>query len=227
MRILLSPLVVLLLISPLNAEVIQVTAGEHDLLPQTAGQEINIMVTAKREDEDNEEPVRVQGVNFEVQIGGGGTKEVPTIANVDLLGDGLLFAGLREEHSGHGSWADEDKDGAWTWSLTVPDGGGPDSDGFLPLNQEDSYNDSHILATVEINTGGFDADSSFPLKLWGNEPQDWSTDFASWQDEANHELSVSNGTVNVVPEPASVMLLSVGGLFAGMVGFFARRRRKQ
>ncbi len=201
LSILICALVGLLQVSPLEAEIITVQAGNHDLLANTADQVIEILISGDG---------KLQGVNFDVQIGNGKTGEVPAITNVDIIGTGLLFSASNTGDNGDGSGIDDGLAGFWSSSTTTQAGetvtpGSPNS----------------ILAKVEISTVGFDS-GSFELIL--NDGLDVLTDFAGWEKITGNDLTIFNGTVKVVPEPSSFILFI--GLGSLGVAVLKRRRRR-
>ena len=159
--------------------------GNYELLPDTAGQWIEILVSGG---------AQVDGCNFNAQIGDGGPPG-PVITSVDLEGSAAnptIFFGNSEPQNDLGSIPH-----LATWSI-ITNSGTIFADG--------------VLARLEIDTTGFVGDQTWPLALGAtlNGP----TDFAGIS------ADITDGGIHI-PEPASLALLSLGGL--AVLG----RRKKQ
>lgn len=203
MRVLLSftcASVTLLSAALSRADLIDVHAGSHDLLPNTAGQIIEILVSGDG---------AVQGLNFDVQIGNGRTGYVPAVTNVDIVGPGLLFGGNNNGDNGMGTGAADDFAGFWNATTTTADG---------TVSPQSPFS---VLARVEIDTTAFFAGSSFELIL--NNGIDVLTDFTEWGSVPGEDLNIYNGTVNIVPEPSSLLLLLLGGVGLALLRLRAKR----
>ena len=149
----------------------------------------------------------VQGLDLYIQIGDGGTANSgsgtkPIITGVDIVGAGTMF-----NASNTGQTNAFTSDLLWAVSTTTD------------TNVADYLDASGVLAYVTIDTTGTAIGESYPLLLSGvakgafGEPG-VDTDFASVP------AAITNGQINIVPEPATLSLLGLAAL-----GIIARRRR--
>jgi hypothetical protein len=189
-----------LCVSPLHAEWLNVIGGDHDLLADTPGQVIDVLVKGDGE---------VQGLNFYVMVGNGRTDKVPNITGVDIIGSATLF-----EWNNTGQLNDDqpaDFRGFWGAGTTT-------SSGTVTPGPSGS-----VLAWIEIDTSGFSS-GSFPLFLTdvGLGDDLYPMGFAGWED--NNDLTIYNGTLNIVPEPSSLLLMFFGVAGLGVVTVMRRRR---
>ena len=129
-----------------------IVVGEHELLPDTPNQSIEIMVSGG----DN-----VQGLNFRVQVADGGTHPMaggsidgPMISNIDLL-SGTIFDG---NNTGQNDILSLPQ--VWVQSTT---------------SANDTVPADGLLATVTIDTTGF-MEGEFDLRV--GDTLDNATDFA-------------------------------------------------
>jgi len=125
----------LLSITSLQADVIRVIGGVHDLLPDKADQVVDLMVEGDGE---------LQGMNLFVMIGSGKPAEAPAITGLDVIGAGMLF-GSNNTGQGDSPGADMGYPGAWYAIVTTA------SDTVTPDP------DPMTLARMTIDTTGFDA----------------------------------------------------------------------
>jgi len=163
-----------------------VVLGSHDLRENASGQTIQIFVSGGD---------AVQGMNFNVQVadGGpeagafGGTIDGPAITNVDIF-TGTIFESNNTGQAGSGSIVPQVYHAATTTSTGTVSANG-------------------LLATITFDTTGFFFMD--PVHSWDlvssntlNGPMDFGPIPAT----------ISDGTINVVPEPASMALLALGAL---------------
>jgi hypothetical protein len=204
-----------LCVSPLHAAVIHVIGGDHDLLPDTPGQVIDVLVQGDGE---------VQGLNFYVMVGNGMTDEVPNITGVagepgvDIIGSGTLFEGNNNEQQND----DQPADFRGFWGAGTTTSSGTVTPGTS----------GRILARVTINTEGFFS-GSFDLFLQNIDylGSQYDTDFVGWGTDPdldpewqNHFVTIDDGTLNIVPEPSSLLLMFFGVAGLGVVTVMRRRR---
>jgi hypothetical protein len=148
----------------------------------------------------------VQGLDFYIQIGDGGTANSgvgtkPVITDVDIVGLGTLF-----NASNVGQTNAFTSDLLWAASTTTD-------------TSKASYLDaSGVIAFVTIDTAGTTVGESYPLLLSGvakgafGEPG-VDTGFAGVP------AAITNGQINIVPEPATLSLFGLA-----LMGIVARRR---
>ena len=170
----------------------QIVVGNHVLQPNMAGQVFSIYVTGGD---------AVQGLNFNVQIGDGGSftggSDVgPTIQGVDLLSG--IFAGNNSGQTNGVSPL------LWN-SVVVTDHATVSADGLLA---------NITVSTIGIPPGTFESLSLTPANAYGG-PSDF----------AGTPIDITNGSIGVVPEPESFTLLLVGGAFLAYV-VWSRVRNK-
>ncbi|MFW6169915.1 MAG: hypothetical protein ACODAD_05440 [Planctomycetota bacterium] len=178
-----------------------IDVGSHDLQPNSPGQQVKLSVTGDDQ---------VTGFNLRAQIGDGTESTTPVFEGIDF-GGGMWDAGDTTVTGGPVETVEQFAQASVTFNDTM------------------NTTTDELLLTMNIDTTGIFS-GQFDLRL-----KDLVNENGSPIPDSEFILTgggalaptIANGTVNVVPEPASVMLLSVGGLFAGLVGFFARRRGKQ
>lgn len=165
---------------------IVIDVGDYTLLPNTPGQTISIRVSGG---------AAVQGLNFNVQVADGyptgGSIDGPNITGLDLLGTASNPTIFFANNSGARTPVRSDPQ-VWSESLTTGSG---------------TVNASGLLAVVTVDTSGwFGGSWSFAL---GN-TQEGATDFAGLP------ATITDGTITVVPEPASATVVGVGLLLGGL-----------
>jgi len=150
----------------------------------------------------------VQGLDFYIQIGDGGTANngsgtKPIITNVDIVGAGTVF-----NASNVGQTNALASGLLWAVSTTTD------------TNKSNYLDASGVIAYVTINTAGTAMGESYPLRLsgvatgaLGNPGAD--TAFASVP------AAITNGRIDIIPEPATLSMLGLS-----LMGIIARRRRK-
>jgi len=168
-----------------------INVGSHDLMENTSGETIQLYVTGTDQ---------VTAFNLKAQIGDG------TGPNAEPVFESIAFGG--------GMWD------AYAYTVT----GGPISgaeqfaQASVAFNTTVSVPADGLLLTLTIDTTGFFDGDSFDLLLKGTEIGS-DSDFVVIGG-GTLAPDITNGTINVVPEPASMSLLALGGLMA-------LRRRKR
>ncbi len=169
-----------------------IVVGNNALQPNQAGQFISIYVSGGQ---------AVQGVNFNVKIGDGGTltggtDTGPTLQNVDLTSG--IFAPNNTGQSNGTS--------PLLWNSVVTT-----SSGFV--------NADGLLAILTVSTVGIPAGTIKSLSLTPDPIFGGNTDFAGLS------ANITNGTISVVPEPSSISLMIVGGIMCGSLLYRKRSLR--
>ncbi len=169
-----------------------IDVGSHDLQENMSGQTIQLYVTGA---------AQVTAFNLKAQIGDG------TGPNPEPIFEAIAFGG--------GMWD--------THANTVVGGpiGGAEqfADAYVAFNTTASVPANGLLLTLTIDTTGFFDGDSFGLLLEGSE-MGVDSNFVVAGGGAL-AADITNGTINIVPEPASIALMSIGGLLA------LRRRKRQ
>ncbi len=172
-----------------------VVVGNHDLLPNTPGQSINIPVTGA---------VGVEGLNAYVQIGD--TTAGPVISNITDpnfgamgvdLETGTIFAG-----NNFGQLTSLTQNRLWILDIITASGSAATSGTLMTIT----------LDTTGLTTGTFD------LLLAGTNGGD--TEFLDSLGGLI-QASITNGTVTVIPEPMTLTLLGIPVI----AGLLRRRKR--
>ncbi|MBX3744967.1 MAG: hypothetical protein KF833_06620 [Verrucomicrobiae bacterium] len=179
-----------------------ITVGDISLLPGLSGQQVEIRI-----DHDGP-PIEVGGLEFAIQVadGGpaaGGVVSGPVVQAVDLL-TGTMFEGK----SFGGQFPSIDNTGQQQfWNV-------------LSLTAELPSGSGQRLARVTFDTTGF-AEGTWTLSLAG-------MPFAQTRllDRGGNpiDVTIQNGTLAVVPEPAACAW--IGGLLLGLAGWRFRRHFK-
>ncbi len=169
-----------------------IDVGTFTLLPNTANQTITIPVTGGD---------AVTGFNLRAQIGDGTGPEVePIFQSVDF-GTGTIWAGHSSTSLG----------GPVTGALS-------DAQASVVLNNTgDSVQALGGLANFTISTVGV-APGSYPLLLSGTQIGLPSVFIGN--QGVDIPASITNGTINVTPEPGALCLMALSG-----AGILLRRRR--
>jgi hypothetical protein len=150
---------------------------------------------------------QISGMNFNLQIGDGGPAAGgtpgPVFTGLDLV-DGTVFQSDHADPLDLGSIPQ-----ALTWDIvTAKDG--------------DFVNANGLLATVTVDTTGFSRGQTFPFSIAST--RNGGTNFI-YDGVTPVPTSLADGTIVIVPEPSSFMLLVVAGVAAcGWAGRRAMQR---
>jgi hypothetical protein len=163
-----------------------ITVGDHNLLPDTAGQQIHISVSGGQ---------AVRGFNLFVMSGDGGellggvNGSAPAITDVSISIGTIFAPHIQTVTDGEPQF----------WSAWI------DTDGAdVPA--------SGVVAILTIDTSGFEQ-GTYPLLLGGFDPSLALLDTTFSDASPGGELAavIFNGTITVVPEPASLAVFALGG----------------
>lgn len=162
-----------------------IDVGSHDLLENTPGQTFQLYVTGTDQ---------VTAFNLRAQIGDG------TGPNAEPVFEAIAFDG--------GMWD------AFANTVTGGPVGGAEqfAQTSVAFNTTVSVPADGLLLTLTVNTSGFFDGDSFSLLLKGTEIGA-DSDFVVIGG-GTLAPDIINGTINIIPEPMSVALLSMGGLLA-------------
>ena len=180
---------------------LSIVVGDHDLLPNQSGQTVEIYVTGG---------AQVENVDVYAQIGdggplGGGSVPGPVFTLLDLFDDDPLTPFIFDgRNTGRASGT--------TNGVLVPQIAHEGT--TIPISTG-SFGASGLLAIFTINTTGYDS-GTWDFLLTGGNAGD--TAFGYGGEEVS--MTVTNGTITVIPEPASLSILLLG---AGLA--LSRRRR--
>jgi hypothetical protein len=173
-----------------------IDVGQISLLPNQAGQTVNVFVYS-------DAPDGTQGLVFNAQLGDGGPAaggvDITPLITVNAVGPGTLF-----EFS-HNSpfYGNVPPSFAYT---SFADAGG---DVPIPIGPS-------LLAVLTFDTTGFGQGYSTTLKL--ADTLNGDTAIASTEGV----LTIHNGSITIVPEPSTVVLAALG--FLGLVAWSWRKR---
>lgn len=159
-----------------------INVGNHDLLPGTAGQTVEIFVTGGD---------AIEGLNLNVQIGDGLVNAGPTIQAVDII-TSTIFADNNEFGQLDGL-ADPQ---IFATSVLTHFGTSVNADG--------------LLATITLDTTGVSA-GTYDLNLTGTLNGDTNL-IGFGTGGSPTPSTITSGQITVVPEPTSALLLTAGGL---------------
>jgi len=162
----------------------------YELQPNQAGQTIRIYVTGGDD---------VQGLEFNVRIGGGTSG--PTFEDVDILstGSGTIFDG-KSTGVNVGSYID-----SWDAYQGTTASTAPPLTGYVPADG--------LLAILTVDTTGLYDGESYSLSLI--DTREGKTNFAGV------DIDITDGQINIIPEPTSMMIILAGS------GLLIRRRRNK
>ncbi len=189
------PCLVLIPMTAAPAAVI-IDVGDHNLVPQTPGQQFSILVSGG-------DPV--EGVDLLLQMGDGGSVlggvdgSAPRITGVTLIAGNMVFS---SSNTGD-VFPDPPTDMFWQISTTtdVPAASTVPAQG--------------VLALVTVDTTGFRGGGVFTLKAGDIQASGGTFDSTF----AGVPATINNGTITIVPEPGGVTI-------AGMAGLLLLRRRQ-
>lgn len=188
-----------------------IVVGNHLLLPNTANQKIEILVTGGDQ---------IQGVNLNAQIGTDPTSAVTPVFQFDanqhlvfpgpnlstLLAAGSIFA----PPTGFG-------ENDVTFFPALWQAGSATSSGTVAANG--------VLATLYIDTTGFFS-GTWALNLADTigGPTDWAGSIFNGNEVPNPVIT--DGSITIVPEPTSVVMAMFGVAGLGAVAIRRRRARQ-
>jgi hypothetical protein len=203
----------LLWVSPSQADWIRVEAGNHGLAPDLAGQFVDVMIFG----EGTVNNAYVQAlIESPVPAENGMTGKVPTITYIDFVEPGSLFEVnndgvdrfLSYGQYGYAGWAENA-----AATLAPPPNYVPTTVALNPNGQ--------LLARFTIDTTGFLA-GSFGFNLGPFEVVEGFIGTTSFLD-FNGSVAIDNGSLNIVPEPSSLLLMLAGLTGLGVIVW--RRKR--
>lgn len=173
-----------------------IVVGNHVLLPNTAGQNINLNVTGN----DN-----IGAVDLFMVINGG-TGPAPIVTAANVVAPGTIFGSVA--NSGLGLFGAPNNPPSLTPATATTTASG-------------TVVSNGLLAVITFDTTGIPA-GVYSWALTGH-PLFGDTDFGTDENFDFIYPTVTNGTLTIVPEPASVVM----GLFAAAgVGVVAIRKRR-
>jgi hypothetical protein len=183
-----------------------IDVGDHLLLPNKAGQTVPIYVKA-----DGGE--QVLGLHFRAVLGDGGTAaggvDVGPAMTGDIIGPGTVFELNNVGVSFDGSLPP-----------LIFDQGTTTSSGSITLIPGLSLLGSITFDTTGLGPGSV---SGMPLRMAGS--VDGNTAIPNYfVGDPDFPLTIHNGSVTIVPEPASVALAAIG--LVGVIALAYRRRKR-
>jgi len=190
----------LLLLMGLSAQAATIDVGDHDLLAGRVSQKVEIYVSGGE---------AVQALNFRIQVadGGpevpGGSVDGPAITALDII-TGTIF------ENNHNPVVVEDEFG----------GPYPQWEGRTVTTSSDTVSANGLLATVTLDTTGFSVGESWELAI-SMTANGTGTNISGA--EGLIPLGITDGTINLVPEPA--VFVQLLGLTVAVVPLWLRRRR--
>ena len=187
MKIRIVSLLILCLLLVCRSNASSINVGTHNLNANMPDQIIQIDIAG----------VDVaQGVNFNIQVADGGSEAGgsilgPKITGIDIVGGTLGGATI---FTGNNVGQTNSLVLPQVWEATTTTGSG-------------TVTTNGVLGFVEIDTTGFFGGEMFDLIM--------SNTVNSPTDLAGISVDVTNGTINVIPEPSSVVLVIIGLLVVG------------
>ena len=182
---------------PTQAQLL-ITVGPHVLQPNTSGQSVELFL-----ENPTLAPISFAALNFNLQVADGATPTpAPNITDVDIL-TGTLFASNNNGQVDAASLVH-------AWAATTAT-----SSGSVTL----AAGASRTLATIQISTLGYDSGS------WNFNVGNTFNGATAFADASAQTVPVTivDGTISVVPEPASA--LAVSGVMLGFAVLLRCRKR--
>jgi hypothetical protein len=179
-----------------------IMVGHWELDPQEADQEIEIWVAGGQP---------VEGVNFVIQVGDGGaplggSDLGPSIQHLDIL-TGTIFAGVNTGTSdldGPNATYTEDIAPMWEGRSTTV------------IESQGAVAATGLLGVVTMDTTGSPS-GTWPLRM-GLGVMDGPTDFSGVP------ADITEGSITIIPEPSTFVLLLVAAAGLGAYGVRSRSR---
>jgi hypothetical protein len=197
-----------LCVSQVHADFIHVIAGTHDI-QAAPGQVVDVMVAGEG---------RLNVVLLKAMIGNGKGGDAPIFEYVDLTGPGTLFEFDNEGGSRNYFFGGYGYPGYIEAEATTKTPTGSNPPTFVDLDPSGS-----LLARVTIDASNSTPGSSFDFLLTDIWIDEFGSFLTSEFEGFNGDVMIDNGTLNIIPEPSSLLLMLVGMAGLGMVA--VRRRR--